>query len=140
MVSLFQKLRAWRDRKAFTTLDGMATRKPQITFQVAPALKLTYELAAELGACHVTRACAAGFLLMLESPTLLRTALERLRWFETSPQAPGSAEQVEAYLRGLLQGRGVADYERALLAVLQEAHGGPPARPRRPSTRKRKRR
>src|SRR5262245_7287680 len=56
-------------------------RRPQINFQVNPAMKLLYEEAKACG--HwVTRFCAAGFLLLMEKPQMRRDSLNRLREWE----------------------------------------------------------
>ncbi len=56
----------------------MAKRKPQINFQVEPAMKLLYE-EVKLSGSWVTRLCAAGFLLMVESAEQRAAAMRRLR-------------------------------------------------------------
>src|SRR5262249_53092944 len=56
-------------------------RRPQINFQVHPAMKLLYEEAKACG--HgVRRFCASGFRLRREQPQLRRDALNRLREWE----------------------------------------------------------
>ena len=59
----------------------MTKRKPQINFQVEPAMKALYE-ETKAGGLRTTRLCAAGFLLMVENPHLRLQALNRLRCWE----------------------------------------------------------
>lgn len=60
----------------------MSRRKPQINFQVEPAMKALYEEAKACGH-RVTRLCAAGLLMMVEDNSLRLDALSRLRHWET---------------------------------------------------------
>jgi hypothetical protein len=76
----------------------MPERKPQVNFQVEPAMKVLYEEAKATG--HwVTRFCAAGFLLMVEDPQLRLQALNRLRAWEAE-YAEADADQVRAFVQG----------------------------------------
>ena len=76
----------------------MNERKPQINFQVERAMKVLYEEAKATG--HwVTRFCAAGFLLLIEDPTLRLQALNRLREWETQ-FADASDDDVRAFVQG----------------------------------------
>jgi len=72
----------------------MTSRKPQINFQVEPAMKALYE---ETKACgqRVTRLCAAGLLLMVQNPRLRVEALRRLRDWETE-HAAAPPKQIRA--------------------------------------------
>lgn len=77
----------------------MAKRKPQINFQVDPAMKLLYEEAKASG--HwVTRFCAAGFLLMVEDPALRLRALNRLREWEAEYD-DASADELRDFVQGV---------------------------------------
>jgi hypothetical protein len=100
----------------------MATRKPQINFQVAENMKTLYE---ESKACGhwVTRFCAAGFLLMVEDPVVRMRALNRLREWEAR-YADADADEIRAFVQGA---------QAALKAAV------PRSRPARPARRGRKR-
>jgi len=76
----------------------MATRKPQINFQVAEHMKTLYE---ESKACGhwVTRFCAAGFLLMVEDPVIRMRALNRLRAWEAE-YADAHPDEIRAFVQG----------------------------------------
>lgn len=103
----------------------MSSRRPQINFQVEPALKLLYEEARAEG--HwVTRLCAAGLLLMVENPALRAAAIERLRDWEVE-YAAASAEQIRDFVRG------------AEHAMRNAARGNPRGRKARPPRKKAKR-
>jgi hypothetical protein len=75
-----------------------ASRRPQINFQVDPAMKLLYEEARMWG--HwVTRFCAAGLLLMVEDARTRTRALSRLREWEAQ-YAGASADDIRAFVQG----------------------------------------
>ena len=74
-------------------------RKPQINFQVEPALKMLYEEVRAWG-YRPTRLCAAGFLLMVEDPRVRRRGLARLRHWEAD-QAGASSEAIREFARHL---------------------------------------
>ena len=76
----------------------MATRKPQINFQVPHNMKTLYE---ESKACGhwVTRFCAAGFLLMVEDPVIRLRALNRLREWEAR-YADADPDDIRAFVQG----------------------------------------
>lgn len=69
-------------------------RKPQINFQVEPAMKLLYEEIKAAG-YRPTRLCAAGLLLMVEDATLRVRALRRLQEWEIqhADASPGPLRQ-----------------------------------------------
>ena len=95
------------------------SRRPQINFQVDPALKLLYDEAHEQG--HwVTRFCAAGLLMLVEDPRLRAKAIRRLRDWEEE-YADASAAQIRAFVEGA---------EGALQRGAQEDLQEPPARRR----------
>lgn len=75
-----------------------APRRPQINFQVEPAMKLLYEEAKNSG--HwVTRFCAAGLLLMVEDPVVRMRALNRLRdWLDEYEEA--DADEIRDFVQG----------------------------------------
>ena len=75
----------------------MTKRKPQINFQVVPALKL---LSDEAKACgqKTPLLCAAGLLLMVENPRVRLRALNRLRDWETS-YADASPEEIHDFVQ-----------------------------------------
>lgn len=56
----------------------MTKRKPQINFQVEPAMKELYDEVSASG-LRGARLCAAGLLLMVENPRQRRRAFDRLR-------------------------------------------------------------
>jgi hypothetical protein len=76
----------------------MPARKPQINFQVDENMKTLYQ---ESRACGhwVTRFCAAGFLLMVEDPTIRMRALNRLRDWEAE-YADADPEEIRAFVQG----------------------------------------
>lgn len=103
----------------------MSSRRPQINFQVEPALKLLYEEARAEG--HwVTRLCAAGLLLMVEDHAARAAAINRLRDWEVE-YADASANEIRDFVRGV--GR----------AMRSGARGNPQARKARRSQKKAKR-
>jgi len=76
----------------------MPERRPQINFQVDPAMKMLYEEARAEG--HwVTRLCAAGFLLMVEDARARKKAIQRLREWESEFEE-ASRDEIEAFLAG----------------------------------------
>lgn len=83
----------------------VAQRKPQINFQVEPCMKHLYLETKQAGAV-VTRLCAAGFLMLVESPQLRLAALNRLREWEAEYEQADPDEirdfvqQVEAAMTG----------------------------------------
>ena len=92
----------------------MPTRRPQINFQVDPAMKVLYEEAKGCG--HwVTRFCAAGFLLLVEDPAVRQRAFNRLREWEAD-----FAEASETQIRDFVQG--------AQAAMQAPVRGSRPAR------------
>lgn len=76
----------------------MPARKPQINFQVDPAMKVLYE---ESKACGhwVTRFCAAGFLMMVEDPAVRLQALNRLRDWEAN-YGEADPDQIRDFVQG----------------------------------------
>ncbi|MBL8878455.1 MAG: hypothetical protein JNG88_04975 [Phycisphaerales bacterium] len=77
----------------------MSERRPQINFQVEPALKLLYEEARAEG--HwVTRLCAAGLLLMVEDDAARSAAITRLRDWELE-YADASQDEIRDFVRGV---------------------------------------
>lgn len=76
----------------------MVNRKPQINFQVEPALKALYEEAKNSGH-FVTRFCAAGLLLLIEEPKLRIHAINRLRAWE-SEYADASEDEIREFVQG----------------------------------------
>jgi hypothetical protein len=76
----------------------MNARRPQINFQVDESMKTLY---AESKACGhwVTRFCAAGFLLMVEDPTIRLRALNRLREWEAE-YADADPDEIRAFVQG----------------------------------------
>jgi hypothetical protein len=75
----------------------MAKRKPQINFQVDEPMKLLYE-EAKIAGHWVTRFCAAGFLTMIENPSIRMQALNRLRDWE-GDYAGASAEEIRDFVQ-----------------------------------------
>ena len=76
----------------------MPARRPQINFQVDPAMKILYEEAKGCG--HwVTRFCAAGLLLMVEDPAIRQDAFNRLREWEAE-YADASEKQIRDFVQG----------------------------------------
>lgn len=103
----------------------MADRKPQINFQVEPALKILYEQARASG--HwVTRLCSAGLLLMVEDADARLRALNRLRDWE-SEYAEASEDEILDFVQG------------AASAMRRGARGSRPVRTTRPARKKAKR-
>ncbi len=76
----------------------MTRRRPQINFQVDPAMKLLYE-EARISGHWVTRLCAAGFLLMVEDASARQQALARLRDWEADYD-DASPEQIRDFVSG----------------------------------------
>lgn len=101
-------------------MSPRAPRRPQINFQVDPAMKVLYD-EASLNGHRVTRLCAAGLLLMIEDPVIRHRALLRLRDWETE-FADADEEQVREFVQGA---------EAAMTAGLQESQRGRKAQPRR---------
>ncbi len=103
----------------------MSKRKPQINFQVEPAMKLLYEQARGLGH-RVTQFCAAGLLLMIDDPRARIRAINRLRdWLADYEHA--DAETVRDFVLG------------AHSAMQRGLRDSPPARrARRPRTKARR--
>ncbi|MCA9244873.1 MAG: hypothetical protein KDA32_13020 [Phycisphaerales bacterium] len=102
-----------------------APRRPQINFQVEPALKTLYEQARESG--HwVARLCAAGLLLMVEDDAARLRALNRLRDWEVEYEGASERE-----IRDFVQG--------AASAMRRGARGSRPSRSTRPVRKKAKR-
>ena len=102
----------------------MIPRKPQINFQVDEAMKLLYD-EAKITGHWVARFCAAGFLMMVESPRLRLQALNRLRDWE-SEYAGAAPEQIRAFVQG------------AETAMQRGARESRPTRPTRPARKKAK--
>jgi hypothetical protein len=75
---------------------AMPARKPQINFQVEPAMKQVYN-EAKAGGQWVARLCAAGFLLMVEDAELRRHAINRLREWEAH-YGGASPEKIRAFV------------------------------------------
>ena len=73
-------------------------RKPQINFQVDPALKALYE-EAKISGHWVARFCAAGLLMMVEDPDIRMKSLNRLRDWEIE-YADASDEQIRRFVQG----------------------------------------
>lgn len=92
----------------------MPKRRPQINFQVEPALKTLYH-EAHLAGHWVTRLCAAGLLLLVEDPLARLRALNRLREWE-SQFADATPERIRRFVSG------------AQAALRGSAQGSPPAR------------
>ena len=92
----------------------MPDRKPQINFQVEPAMKQVYN-EFKAGGQWVTRLCAAGFLLMVEDPEMRRLAINRLREWEDE-YADASPAKIRAFV------------EAAQGAMQAPARGTAPAR------------
>ena len=103
----------------------MPARRPQINFQVIPAMKTLYE-EARLSGHWVTRFCAAGLLMMVEDPRARIEALNRLRDWETE-YAEASPEEIRDFVQG------------AQDAMQRAARGSRPARKARPSRKAAKR-
>ncbi len=103
----------------------MATRRPQINFQVDEPMKHLYEEAKHSG--HwVTRFCAAGLLLMVEEPRIRLQALNRLREWEAEYEGAGE-EEIRAFVQG------------AQDALQRPARGSRPTGKARPARKKAKR-
>lgn len=98
----------------------MPPRRPQINFQVDPALKTLYE-EARIAGHWVTRFCAAGLLLMVESPAARVAALNRLRAWEAE-YADAKPDEIRAFVEGA---------QAALLRGARGSRPAPKARPRR---------
>ena len=77
----------------------MIDRKPQINFQVEPALKTLYDEARETAGHWVTRLCAAGLLILVEDAELRARALGRLREWEVE-YADASDAKIRAFVMG----------------------------------------
>lgn len=75
-----------------------APRRPQINFQVDPAMKMLYE-EAKLSGHWVTRFCAAGLLLMVEDPVIRMRALTRLRDWEDE-YLEADADEIRDFVQG----------------------------------------
>ncbi len=103
----------------------MKDRRPQINFQVEPALKVLYH-EAHLAGHWVTRLCAAGLLLLVEDAATRVRALNRLREWEAR-YADASDEQIRRFVAG------------AQSALQGGAPDSPPARKARPARKKAKR-
>ena len=73
-------------------------RKPQINFQVDPALKLLYE-EAKISGHWVSRFCAAGLLTMVEDADVRTRALNRLREWEIE-YADAGPEHIRRFVAG----------------------------------------
>lgn len=74
----------------------MPDRRPQINFQVDPAMKLLYE-EAKVSGHWVTRFCAAGLLLLVEDAAIRRRALNRLRDWEAEFEG-ATPEEIRAFV------------------------------------------
>lgn len=76
----------------------MAARKPQISFQVTEGVKKIYEMASVAGGLNVTRMCAAGFLYLLEVPSIRAAAMRRLVEIEELSQKMTRGEMLKYVL------------------------------------------
>ncbi|MBU0637765.1 MAG: hypothetical protein KKB50_02785 [Planctomycetes bacterium] len=98
----------------------MPERRPQINFQVDPAMKTLYEEAKAAG-FFVTRLCAAGLLHLVENPAVRLPALNRLRDWEAEYQAVSRSA-----IRDFVQGA-----QAALRSGAPDSRRGRKARPAR---------
>lgn len=75
----------------------MISRKPQINFQVCPALKALYDQA-KISGHGVTRFCAAGLLVMIEDAAVRAQALKRLQDWEAE-YADASEDDIRVFVQ-----------------------------------------
>lgn len=76
-----------------------SNKKPQVTVQMPENLRVAYDLAGKIGGFTPAKLCAAGFLALLENPSLRIFALRRLSDFEHSgPPAAGIQDWLIALL------------------------------------------